>query len=423
MTDIDINEDRLWRSIEELGTIGEQDDGGMFRVTGSEADRRARDRLVNWFEDAGLTVEIDPVGNVIGRREGRSDLDPIVTGSHVDTVPNGGKFDGVAGVLTALEVVRAWNDADYVSERPLELVVFTEEEGTRFNVGLLGSLFATGKVSLEEALSLTDEEGRTLEETLEQIDYRGEGSLMLDDAAAFIELHIEQGPILDGKDVPIGIVDTIAGITHHRTVFSGEADHAGNTPMDQRYDAFMGTADFAQRFESKIKKSAATSATVGTIGKCAVKPNGTNVVPGEVSLGIDIRDTDGDVLTDIVEAAERFAENVADERELSVSWDTVLEVPPTEMTPSVITRLENACKNAEVPYLEMTSGAGHDAMNVADVAPTGMIFVPSVDGISHSPEEFTRSQDLTKGTVVLERALRQLTNSVEPIENHRKSGD
>jgi len=419
MEDITVDRERLWSSLQELGAIGETEDGAMMRVTGSPADAAARDTVVSWFEDAGMNVTVDAVGNIKARLPGTTDAAPVMTGSHIDTVPNGGKFDGVVGVLSPLEVVRAWNDAGFEPERPLDIVVFTEEEGTRFGVGLLGSLVATGELALEDALELSDGE-ETVRECLASIGYNGTGTIDLSQAASFLEIHVEQGPILDESGTDVGIVEAIAGITHHRVVFEGTADHAGNTPMDMRRDAYLGAAQFALELEAIA--TAAGEHSVGTVGKSTVSPNGTNVVPGRVELGVDIRDTDGDRLARMVRDAKAAATEAADARGLDVQWETLLEVKPTDLSGPVRRRLERAAEAADSTYRTMLSGAGHDAMNVADEVPTGMLFVPSEGGLSHTPEEFTSPDDLYCGTTVLEGALRDLVDDSRPVSARLEKG-
>jgi N-carbamoyl-L-amino-acid hydrolase len=415
MENITVDRERLWSSVQELGAIGETDEGAMMRVTGSPADAAARDTVVSWFEDAGMNVTVDAVGNIKARLPGTTDGAPVMTGSHIDTVPNGGKFDGVVGVLAPLEVVRAWNDAGFEPERPLEIVVFTEEEGTRFGVGLLGSLVATGELPLEDALELSDGD-ETVRECLSSIGYNGTGTIDLERAASFLEIHVEQGPILDESGTDVGIVEAIAGITHHRVVFEGTADHAGNTPMDMRRDAYLGAAQFALDLEAIA--TAAGEHSVGTVGKSTVSPNGTNVVPGRVELGVDIRDIDGDRLARMVRDAKAAATEAADTRGLEVQWETLLEVEPTDLSPEIQSRLEQAAESTGGTYRTMLSGAGHDAMNVADAVPTGMLFVPSEGGLSHTPEEFTSPRDLHRGTEVLEAAIRDLVGDPRAVPAH-----
>jgi beta-ureidopropionase / N-carbamoyl-L-amino-acid hydrolase len=408
MNEVVINGDRLWNTVQTLGQIGETANGAMMRVTGSEADKQARDQVIDWFQAAGLDVGVDPVGNIIARRDGQTNAPPVMTGSHIDTVPSGGKFDGTVGVLGPLEIVRTWNDTDVTTDRPLHIVVFTEEEGTRFGTGLLGSLVATNGLSVADALMLEDEDGVTLAETLAKIGYDGAADLRLAEAAAFIEMHVEQGPILDRHSTPIGIIDSIAGITHHRVSFIGEADHAGNTPMDMRRDAFAGASEFNLELERTARHYAENSHTVGTVGKALVTPNGTNVIPGQVDLGVDIRDTDGDVLDDAVAAVKEHAQTVASRRDLEYQWESLLEVAPTTMSPEITIRLRQAVDQIGYESRRMLSGAGHDAMNVASIAPTGMLFIPSREGISHNPAEYTSPDNLLKGTQVLELTLREL---------------
>lgn len=408
---VEIDTTRLWDSVTELGEIGDIGDGAMMRVTGSEADRRARDLVISWFEAAGLNIRVDPVGNIVGHRQGRTDQAPVVTGSHVDTVPHGGKFDGTAGVLTALEAVRAWNHAGIETERPVEIVVFTEEEGTRFGTGLLGSLVAAGQLSVEEALAMEDDDGCTVGQVLADIGYAGNDEFDIGEAAAFVELHVEQGPTLETTGHDIGVVENITGISHSRVSFTGEANHAGTTSMALRRDAFMGAAEFALELESAARDHATETAAVGTVGKVDVSPNGTNVVPGKVELGVDIRDTDEESRQALVEGAKQRGRDIAAERDLNFQWEDLLDVPATPMDDGVVADLQAACEAAEVGAMRMPSGAGHDAMNVARVAPTGMLFVPSEDGISHSPAEYTPPEELAAGARVLERGLRTLADT------------
>lgn len=408
MSEIQIDQERLWSSLQELGRIGETDNGAMMRVTGSTADADARDTVVSWFEDAGMNVSVDAVGNIRARLPGMTDSRPIVTGSHIDTVPRGGKFDGVVGILSPLEIVRAWNDAGFDPERPFEIIVFTEEEGTRFGVGLLGSLVATGQLELEDALALSDGE-KTVGECLKEIGYHGSGSIEIEEAATFIEMHVEQGPILDERNIDVGIVEAVAGITHHAVVFEGTADHAGNTPMELRQDAYLGAAQFALELE-KIAIRAGDHC-VGTVGKSVVTPNGTNVVPGRMELGVDIRSTDGDRLAQMVSDAKATAQSVADSRDLELHWETRLDVDPTALSTELSQRLADAAESTGNSYQTMLSGAGHDAMNVADIVPTGMLFVPSEDGLSHTPDEYTAPEDLYNGTQVLESTIRELVRT------------
>jgi len=404
-----LDTDRLWATVQSLGSIGETADGGVMRVTGSEADREARDTVVDWFRDAGLSVSVDPVGNIVARRSGRSDAPAVATGSHLDTVPNGGAFDGVVGVVAALEVVRAWNESGLDTDRPVEIVVFTEEEGTRFGVGLLGSLVASGQLGTDEALALTDGEGTTLDDALSGMGYRGSAPFSLAERAAFVEMHVEQGPILDAQGIPIGVVESVAGITQHSIAIQGEANHAGTTPMDARRDALMGAAEFGLAVENEMATHG--EGAVGTVGRIEMSPNGTNVIPGRVELGVDLRDRDAERLAAAVSALRDRLQTIGERRQLTTTWETMLDIPPRAMDRDIVRTVETAASEQGLRYKNMPSGAGHDAMNAASVTPTGMLFVPSEKGRSHSPAEFTSQVDLFAGTQVLEAALRRLAGA------------
>lgn len=408
MTTADIDADRLWSSLQELGTVGRQGDGSMLRVTGSEADRQARNLVVDWFEDAGLEVTVDAVGNIYGRRAGTTDAAPVLSGSHLDTVPNGGRFDGTAGVLTALEVVRAWNDADVETTHPVEVVVFTEEEGTRFGTGMLGSQVGAGRLGVDTALALEDDHGLTLGSVLEEIGYRGDSPRDLAEIEAFVELHVEQGPRLEAANTTIGIVEAITGLAHYAVRFEGEANHAGTTAMELRHDALAGMAEVSMRLEAKARELAAESEAVATIGKVDILPGGANVIPGVVRFTLDIRDTDEQQREALKHFALTELASVAEQRELEYEASAFLDVAATPLDGEVADTLELAADTVGAEHMRMPSGAAHDAMNVAAVAPSGLLFVPSEGGISHSPEEHTDKADLAKGAAVLERALFEL---------------
>ncbi len=401
-----LDADRLWERLQTLGAIGRTDNGGLNRITGSRADQRARDQLIDWFDAAGLTVRIDPVGNLLAIRPGRTDKAPIITGSHIDTVPNGGMFDGAAGVLAGLEIIEAWNDAEIRTDRPVGVIVFTEEEGTRFNVGLLGSAVASGRIDRQEALALTDDEGQSVQAVLDEIGYHGHDRIDLETAAGLIELHVEQGRTLEREECPVGIVDSIVGITTQTISFTGSANHAGTTAMDERQDAFAGAAAFSLAVEQTVSQT--DGPTVGTVGEVHVSPNGSNVVPGDVRLGVDIRDPEADRLRQVREQLKRRAESIGTERGLDVEWTTHHNVQPRSMDDRIQAELTRAADTVGIETRQMRSGAGHDAMNAAPVVPTGMVFVPSKGGVSHSPAEFTAKEDLFAGTIVLEQTLRQL---------------
>ncbi len=403
-----VDGERLWGGLHELGRIGDRGDGAMMRVTGSDADRRARDYFVDRLETAGLDVRIDHVGNIYGRLAGRSSREPIIIGSHLDTVPNGGKFDGAAGVLAALEVIESWNDAAIEPRHPVEVVAFTEEEGTRFGTGLLGSAVASGRLTTEDALELRDDNGATLEAVLDEIGYRGDTSPILDELTAYIELHVEQGPTLDSAGIPVGLVEAITGLCQLEVRIHGEANHAGATSMSSRRDSLAAVAEVSVKIEREARSIAKRTDAVATIGSVDVEPNAANVIPETVRFTLDIRDTDETARQRLKTFAIETIETIASERQLKYEYEEWLDVEATPMDGTLVDRLASACHSLDIDHLRLPSGGGHDAMNLAEICPAAMVFVPSEGGISHNPAEHTDRADLVAGTRVLEHTVRSL---------------
>jgi len=411
-----VSGERLCADIEHNGEFGGLDGEGRGRTapTGSEANRRCREFLRERLADAGLVVRVDAVGNVVGRWEppGASGA-AVASGSHLDSVPAGGVFDGPLGVYAALEAVRAMQDAGAEPSRPVEVVSFTEEEGATFGPGLLGSSVATGARSVENALALTDEEGRTLEAALEATGARGEGRL---DAAAwdaFLELHVEQHTRLEEQGVPVGVVTDITGITHCTATVEGEADHAGATPMGPgRGDALAAASEVVLAVEAAAERRAESDpAAVGTVGRLDVSPNATNVVPGRAELGIDIRSVEADSVAALVDATEDALAAVESERGVTTTVETDLDLDPTPMAERVQDAARAAGERAGVATTPLHSGAAHDTMHVAGVTDAGMLFAPSRDGVSHSPREWTEPDDCADATRVLAGALAELAGA------------
>ena len=406
---------RLWTDIEQTGEFGRLDGDGRGRTapTGSEANRQCREYLREQLVEAGLTVRMDAVGNIAGRWDppGASG-DPVASGSHLDSVPAGGIFDGPLGVFAALEAVRAMQDAGVEPARPIEVVSFTEEEGATFGAGLLGSSVATGVRSVEEALALTDDDDRTLQTALAEIDARGEGRL---DAAAWdawLELHIEQHTRLEEQDIPVGIVTDITGITHCTATIAGEANHAGTTPMGAaRTDALAAASEVVLAVEAAAERRAEDDpAAVGTVGRATVSPNATNVVPGEVELGIDIRSVESDSITALVDATADALVAVEGSRGVMTSLQTELDLDPTPMAERVQQAARAAGERTGIATMSLHSGAAHDTMHVADVTDAGMLFAPSQAGISHSPQEWTDPAACADATRILASALGDLAD-------------
>lgn len=410
---MDIDRERLRRDIEtnaEFGAINTGTGWGRTVLTGTPPNRRGREHLVNRLNEAGLTVRVDSVGNIAGRWEPSSaDGAPIATGSHLDSVPRGGIFDGPLGVYAALEAVRAMQDTDIDPAKPIEVICFTEEEGQRFDDGLLGSSVAAGKRSVEDALQLTDD-GTTLEAALTEIGFHGDGRLDAREWDAWLELHVEQSEHLETAAVPVGIVTNITGITHCKVVIEGEADHAGTTSMADRNDALTAASEFVCDVEIAARELTATDDTaVGTVGNLAIEPGATNVVPGRVELDIDIRSTEYASMNEIVKRARGSLDRITDERDVMATFDRGFDLQPTPMSGRCRDAVQAACEAAGIETLAMHSGAAHDTMHVADVTDAGLLFAPSQNGASHSPREWTDWNDCAKATQALMETLTTLS--------------
>lgn len=403
-------QDRLEKDFAKLGQFGLLENGGFSRVAFSAEDLAARDWLQKTMKAAGLDVVVDAVGNIRGRRQGAEDLPPVMLGSHLDTVPEGGNYDGTVGVLAALEVVRTLNDQQLTTRRPIEVVNFSAEESSRFGLATIGSKAMSGKLDVEILKALIDKYGATLYETLHSCGFKPDelkkAPLTPGQIHAFLELHIEQGPVLEQKGCPIGIVTSISAPTRLKVVIEGRADHSGNTPMAMRKDALVGASELILGVE-RIATEGAGEDTVGTVGYLYVLPGAMNVVPGRVELGIDIRDVSKATKGTAVQAVVQLMEEIASKRGLEISHELLCDDEPVEMSVKIIDTLQQAAANAELSSLDMPSGAGHDAMNMAGVTDAGMIFIPSVGGVSHNIEEFSRMEDVVVGAeLLLEATLR-----------------
>ncbi|PSQ60807.1 Zn-dependent hydrolase [Halobacteriales archaeon SW_7_71_33] len=412
-----VDADRLWRDVERTGefgaTVSEPERRGRTAPTGSEANGAARDYLRDRMSEAGLSVDVDAVGNVRGRWV-PDGADPeraaVAAGSHLDSVPEGGIFDGPLGVYAALEAVRAMQDAGVRPGRPVEVVSFTGEEGSRFGGGLVGSSVATGKRGVEEALALTDDEGVTLADALDGVGYRGEGRLDATAWDAWLELHVEQHTRLKEAGAGVGVVTEVTGITHVHATVEGAVDHAGSTPMADRTDALAAAADVIGAVEDGARDLADENGTaVGTVGSLSVEPDATNVVPGRVDLGVDLRDVERGSVDRMLVALEEALSRVETERGVETSTERSIDLDPTPTSERVRAALREAAEAADVEALDTHSGAAHDTMHVADVTDAGLLFAPSRDGVSHSPREWTSKTDCAAATRVLTGALWRLT--------------
>ncbi len=405
-----VNGARLLASLAELAKIGATPAGGAERLAFTPEDGRGRDLLRSWMEDAGLRVRVDGIGNIIGRREGRNpDLLPVMLGSHIDTVGNGGRYDGNLGVLAALEVARTLKDVGMVTARPLEVASFSNEEGSRYHPDMMGSLVYVGGFDLETAWSLRNPEGTaTLREELEAIGYLGDAPLPGPPPSAYLELHIEQGPVLEAENIAFGAVTGVQGILWEEITLLGSANHAGTTPMRFRHDAGVVAAEAVLLARALTRE---IEGQVATVGRISFAPGLTNVVPGQAVFTLDIRNPDPDRLA---EAESRFfagLEDAAAREGVTTSRRELARFGPAVFDEQIISLVEETATTLGGSCRRLPSGAGHDAQMLSRVCPTGMIFVPSVDGISHNPREFTTDEHVVAGANTLLLAALRLLDS------------
>jgi len=396
-----VDSERFRERFDAFNEIGATERGGVDRPSLSPANGEARDRLVEWFEAAGLGVTVDEMGNIFGRRAGTDDsLAPVLVGSHVDSQYNGGRYDGVVGVLGALEIVETLNDEGVRTERPLEVVCWSNEEGVRFQPDMLGSGVFAGAFDVEYAHEREDEDGTPFGEALERIGYMGEAPCEPRDVHCYFELHVEQGPYLDEAGLSIGVVEGVYGFSWMNAAFEGSADHAGPTPMHLRHDALVATSDVIQ----SVRRIAGTGGEdlVGTVGSVDVRPNSINVIPERVEFTLDVRSYDNDVVDRAVERLRREVEWAAEREGVEREFEEIMRVDADPFAADCIDAVERAAESVVgEDYARVVSGAGHDANYLNTICPTGMIFVPSVDGISHVEEEYTEWDDVVDGVAVL----------------------
>ena len=391
-----------------LAEIGATPRGGVCRLALSDLDRQARDLFVRWAGEAGCTLRVDAIGNIFAQREGTDpSLPAVATGSHIDTQPTGGKFDGNYGVLAGLEVLRTLNDHGVRTVAPLELCVWTNEEGSRFVPVMMGSGVYAGAFSLEHALAATDREGVSVRDALGAIGYAGAAPAALADGAprfgAFFEAHIEQGPVLEDSGDVIGVVTGALGQRWYDVVLTGMEAHAGPTPMDLRRDALQAALPLMQAVDD-IARAEAPHAR-GTVGWVQVFPNSRNTIPGRVSFTVDFRHTDDAGLARMDAALRDAVAQVQANGRVAVDLQPVVYFPPAPFDPALVDRVRAAAARHGLPHRDIVSGAGHDAVYVARTAPTAMVFVPCKDGISHNEIEDARPEHLAAGCQVLLEAM------------------
>jgi len=396
-----IDPERLWRSLMDLAKIGATPKGGVKRLALTEVDRQGRDQFVRWAREAGLAVRWDAVGNIFARREGAEPLPPVMMGSHLDSQPSGGRFDGAYGVMAGLEVLRTLNERKIGTRAPVEVASWTNEEGSRFAPGMAGSGVFTGVHSLEEIKKTRDSEGVSFAEALGRIGYAGAGGPH--PVGAYFEAHIEQGPVLEDTRTTIGVVQGALGQRWFDVAVIGQDAHAGPTPMALRKDALIG----ASRLVLEVNRIAREYPDYAraTVGFMQVKPNSRNVVPGEVHLTVDMRNASDKTLSSMKQDLERSANAIAAECRVAIEVREIVHFPPCEFAPALVDSVRRAAGALGLSHRDIVSGAGHDAVYLARVAPTAMIFVPCEGGISHNEVENARPEDLAAGCDVLLQAV------------------
>ncbi len=399
---LEINPARLWQSLMDLAQIGATEKGGVRRLTLTDTDRRGRDQFVAWCKEAGMTVEVDGIGNIFGRRAGtEADALPVAMGSHLDSQPSGGKFDGAYGVMAGLEVVRTLNDAGIRTRAPIEVAAWTNEEGSRFVPTLMGSGVFAGVHPLTEVLNQKDVEGISVRDALNQIGYAGKA--LPHKLGAYFEAHIEQGPVLEQTKTTIGVVQGALGQRWFDVAITGQDSHAGPTPMETRKDALLA----ASRLVIEVNRIATAFPDYarGTVGFMQVEPNSRNVVPGEVRMTVDFRNAKDATLSAMVEELERNVVSIEKETRTEITLQEVVYFPPSEFAPDLVDSVREGSKKFGYSHRDIVSGAAHDAVYMARIAPTAMVFVPCEGGISHNEIENARPEDIAAGCNVLLHAV------------------
>lgn len=403
---IQIDSERLNASLQELATIGATAGGGVTRLALSDEDKAARDLLRSWIVDAGLDVQIDDLGNMSAVRAGTDDLPPLYMGSHIDTVVRGGKYDGALGVLGALEVMRTLNDYRVQTRLPVGLIDWTNEEGVRFEPAMLASGVVRGAFTRDHAYGTRDRQGRSFGDELERIGYKGDEVNRPLPASAYLELHIEQGPVLDTIGKPVGVVGGIVGIIWHEVTVVGASDHAGPSPMPLRKDALMAASTMVAQIERLALDR--DDVAVATVGRFRVEPDTINTIPGKAVFSVDFRHPDAKAIEALSGRLSELGETVARNRGVEITVDRFWTSEPTPFDPAVVEAIRTACQKLGLDAGELWSGAGHDAKYMADLVPSGMIFVRSQAGVSHAEIEYSTPDDIAAGANVLLQSVLQL---------------
>jgi len=403
-TERHVSSERLWQSLMALARLGATSKGGVCRLALTDLDRQARDLFVEWCEAAGCSVSVDGVGNIFARRPGRNPkLPPVMTGSHIDTQPTGGKFDGCFGVMAGLEVIRTLNDLGIETEAPLEVVVWTNEEGSRFPPCMMGSGVFAGKFTLEDTLAKRDAQGVTVGEALNAIGYAGQRAVLGHPVGAYFEAHIEQGPILEDQAKTIGVVLGALGQKWFDLTLRGVEAHAGPTPMHLRKDALVGAAAVVEA----VNRAALGHQphACGTVGCLQAYPGSRNVIPGEVRMTLDLRHLQGEQLDSMIADVRAVIDATCAKHGLSHELTPTADFPALYFDRGCVDAVRDSAQALGLPHMDIVSGAGHDAIFLAELGPAGMIFVPCENGISHNEIENATPEDLAAGCAVLLRAM------------------
>lgn len=396
-----INNQRLWDRLMSLGEIGGTVKGGCCRLALTELDRQARDTFIDWCKDLGCEISIDQIGNIFARKAGTgAGTAAIATGSHLDTQPTGGKFDGMLGCLAGLEVLESLRDHNLHHEHPIEICIWTNEEGARFAPAMLASGAYSGKFTLEYALSRADHEGITVGEALHAIGYRGDEPVGGREHREFYELHIEQGPVLENEELEIGVVSGVLGMRWYDLKLSGTPAHAGPTPMSYRKDALYAASKIiCALYELALSRPEGDARF--TSGELRIDKSSRNVIPGDLTMTVDLRHAELQGLQQLEEDARAIIAQISQttgvEAELECIWDS----PPLAFSSDCVAAVKAASERSKLPHKLMVSGAGHDAVNMSTVVPTSMIFIPSVGGISHNESEYSTPEQVANGTQIL----------------------
>ena len=396
-----VNPECLLGRLRELGQIGRDGDGKLVRLAGSDADKAGRNAFVAWIRQAGLEVAVDRIGNIFGIWKGTDNADqaPILIGSHIDTVIDAGIYDGCYGVLSGLAVIETLKAAGFVSAHPLAVAAFTNEEGVRYAPDMMGSLVYAGGLSTEAALATTGTDGTILGAELERIGYAGSEEPGFLKPHAYLELHIEQGPVLEREGVPVGAVENLQGISWQRVTIDGDANHAGTTPMSMRRDAGHAAARVITFLRDRA--SGSETSTVATVGCMSFAPNAINVIPARATFTVDLRNPDEQRLQAEEAALADYLRELAAAEDVTISVERLVRTEPVTFDRTIVELVEDAARKRGLASKRMTSGAGHDAQMIARMAPSAMIFVPSTGGISHNPREHTPDADLVAGANIL----------------------